>query len=158
MIDKSVDFDEYYEEDTLKDRFMSFKVNNIQYALELSLITEIISVQKITEIPNVKNFIIGIINLRGSIIPIVSLRRRFNLEQIPYNEKTCIIVVNYDNHNVGLLVDEVSEVLSIPQDLIENPPITNKGFESKFILGIGKINDKFVTLLRIYDLLFDIDG
>lgn len=151
-----VELDEFYDdEDTLSDRFMAFYTNKILYALELIYITEIVSIQQITNVPNTKPYILGIINLRGSIIPVVSIRQRFGLNEAKFTETTCIMVVNVGDHSVGLLVDEVSEVVNMTSENIDPPPITNKGFQSKFISGIAKVDGKIITILNINNLLFD---
>lgn len=146
---------DYYEDDTLKDRYMAFYINNILYGIELKFVTEIVSIQKITDVPNTKKYLLGIINLRGSIIPVVSARRRFGIKDVEFTDKTCIMVVNYNEHNVGIVVDEVSEVINITENFIEEPPLTNKGFMSMFISGIGKIDNKVVTIININNLLFE---
>ena len=143
------------EEDTLKDRYLTFHTGKQTYAVEIRYVTEIIGIQKITKVPNIKKYIKGIINLRGSIVPIIDIRTRFNMPEIDYNERTCIIVVNINDTEVGLIVDEVSEVINIPEDIQSSPPETNKGTESRFISGVSKISETIVIILDIYRLLYD---
>lgn len=143
------------DEDTLKDRYLTFYLGKQTYALEIKYITEIIGIQKITKVPNIKSFIKGIINLRGSIVPIVELRKRFRLSDVEYDERTCIIVVNINNVEVGIIVDEVAEVINIPEEEISPAPETNKGTESRFISGMSKISDKIIILLNIEKVLYD---
>lgn len=143
------------EEDTLKDRYLSFIIGDEDYGIEIKYVTEIVGIQKITDVPNIKNYIKGIINLRGIIIPVVEVRTRFGIDTIEYNDRTCIIVVNVKSVAIGLIVDEVSEVLNIPVANIDPPPQTNKGTQSKFIRGIGKIGNQVKIILDIYKLLYE---
>jgi purine-binding chemotaxis protein CheW len=145
------------DEDTQKDRFLSFKVDKEFYAIEIKYVIEIIGIQKITKVPNIKDYIRGIINLRGNIIPVLDVRTRFMLPSIPYNDRTCIVVVKISNTAIGLIVDEVQEVVSITEDRIAPPPQTNKGSHSRYISGIGKVGKHVNILLNINKLLYDDD-
>ncbi len=151
--------DNFYEdeEDTLRDRYLTFVLGSEHYAFEIKYVTEIIGIQKVTEVPNIKEYIKGIINLRGIIVPIVDVRKRFGMEQIEYDDRACIIVVTINNTNIGLIVDEVAEVLSIPEDSISPAPLTNKGSKSRFILGMGKVDMNVKIVLDINKLLYDED-
>lgn len=143
------------DEDTQKDKFLTFHIGNEDYAIDIKFVNEIISIQKITPVPNIKKFIKGIINLRGNIIPVIDVRLRFRIPEIEYTDKTCIIVTNINNIQVGLIVDEVSEVLTIPEDRISQPPQTNKGAKSRYIQGIGRIGKKVKVMLNLSKLLYD---
>lgn len=143
------------DENTLQDRYLTFKLGTEQYAFEIKYVTEIIGIQKITEVPNIKEYIKGIINLRGIIYPVVEVRKRFNMPEIEYDDRTCIIVVTLNNTGIGLIVDEVAEVLTILPKQISPPPQTNKGSQSRFINGIGKIGDQVKIMLDIHKLLYD---
>lgn len=143
------------DEDTLKDRYLSFIIGDEDYGIEIKYVTEIVGIQKITQVPNVKEYIKGIINLRGIIIPVVEVRTRFRMNLIEYNDRTCIIVVNVRNVAIGLIVDEVSEVLNIPKNIIDPPPQTNKGTNSAFIQGVGKVGNDVKFILDINKLLYD---
>lgn len=147
--------DGFEDEDTLENRYLTFRVNNEHYALEIRHVTEILGVQKITRVPNTRDFIIGIMNLRGIIYPVLDVRRRFGIPTIEWNDRTCIVVIQVDNVGLGLLVDEVSEVVTMPPETISEAPSTNKGAQSKFIAGIGKLGDALIILLDIYRLLWD---
>jgi len=142
-------------ENTMLDRYLTFKLGNEQYAFEIKYVTEIIGIQKVTPVPNIKKYIKGIINLRGIIYPVVCVRNRFDLSEIPYNDRTCIIVVNVNNNGIGLIVDEVAEVLKITPEQISPPPQTNKGSKSLFIKGIGRISGNVKIILDINRLLYD---
>ncbi len=145
------------EEDTQKDKYLSFSLADEDYAIEIKHVNEIIGMQKFTEVPNVKRYIKGIINLRGNIIPVVDVRTRFKVEQIDYDDRTSIIVVMNQNIMIGLIVDEVSEVLKITEDKIASRPQTNKGSQSKFIQGVGKVGEDVKIILDLQRLLFDED-
>ncbi len=143
------------EEDTQKDKYLSFRIADEFYAIEIRYVKEIFGIQKITSVPNVREYIKGIINLRGIIIPIVDVRLRFKLTETEYDEKTCIIVVNYNETPIGLIVDEVSEVLNLPESKIKPPPQTNKGSKSRFIAGIGKDGEEVKMILNLGKFLYD---
>ena len=156
-IDDEDDDDDLYDEDedTQKDKFLTFHLAGEDYGIEIAHVTEIIGIQKITEVPDMPDFVKGVINLRGKVIPVMDVRRRFNLEARDYDDRTCIIVVDIRGTAVGLVVDKVNEVADIPADQIEPPPMTKQGSASRFIQGIGKIGDEVKILLTIDRLLFD---
>ena len=142
------------EEDTLKGRFLTFRLAEEDYGLEIRYVTEIIGIQKITEVPDMPGFVKGVINLRGKVIPVMDVRARFCLPEREYDERTCIIVVNVEEKSVGLVVDKVNEVASIPDEQIEPPPRT--GQEScSYIQGIGKIGEEVKILLDVKRLLYE---
>jgi len=143
------------EDDTLSNRYLTFNIGDEVYGFEILYVTEIIGMQKITKVPNIADFIKGIINLRGIIYPVVSVRKRFGLEEIPYTEKTCIILVKVRNMGVGLIVDNVAEVLRIEPVNVFPPPQTYKGSKSKYISSIAKIDKDVKILLDLEKLLFD---
>ncbi len=150
-----LDDDLYDDEDTQKDKFLTFHLAGEDYGLEIAYVTEIIGIQKITEVPDMPEFVKGVINLRGKVIPVMDVRSRFNLELREYDERTCIIVVDMKETAVGLVVDQVNEVVDIPEDQIEPPPKTGKKSSSRFIQGMGKMGDDVKILLRVDKLLFD---
>jgi len=143
------------EEDTQKGKFLTFTLGNEVYGLEIKYVTEIIGIQAITEVPELPEYIRGIINLRGKIIPVMDVRLRFNKPFREYNDRTCIIVVDIKDISVGLIVDEVSEVLAIQDQEIVPPPDFNKEFSNKYIKGIGKIGSEVKLLLNCSKLLND---
>ncbi len=147
--------EDYLDEDTQKDRYLSFIIDDEEYAIEIKHVIEIVGIQKITRVPNIKPFIKGIISLRGTITPVVDVRARFSLPPIPYDDRTCIIIVTLGTSEIGLIVDEVQEVISIPEDNISNSPQTTKGNHGRFISGIGKVGNAIKILLNIDKLLYD---
>ena len=141
-------------EDTLKGKFLTFQLAEVGYGIEIRHVTEIIGIQKITDVPDMPDFIRGVINLRGKVIPVMDVRLRFNLPSRPYDERTCIIVVNLDGKSVGLVVDEVSEVLEIPAEQIEPAPSSSKG-KNRYIQGMGKVGEEVKILLDVSRLLYE---
>ena len=140
------------EEDTQKGRFLTFFLDKESYGIEIQFVTEIIGIQSITEIPELPEYVRGIINLRGKIIPVMDVRLRFKKEPREYNDRTCIIVVDIINISIGLIVDSVSEVLTIPEQDIVDPPEMNKGF-NRYIKKIGKAGGDVKLLLDCEKLL-----
>jgi len=143
------------EEDTQKGKFLTFTLGNEAYGLEIKYVTEIIGIQEITKVPELPEYIIGIINLRGKIIPVMDVRLRFNKSFREYNDRTCIIVIDIKDISVGLIVDEVSEVLTIQDKEIVPPPDFNKDFSNRYIKGIGKVGNEVKLLLNCSKLLND---
>lgn len=143
----------FYEEDTQKGKYLTFALGDEQYAIEIRHVVDIIGIQDITEIPNQPEYIMGVINLRGKIIPTMDVRKRFNKSFNDYNNRTCIIVVELNAVSVGLIVDMVLEVIAIPDEQIAEPPTFNTDFKNKFILGIGKIQNEIVIILDSDKLL-----
>ncbi len=141
------------EEDTMKDKFLTFNIGKEIYGIEIEYVTEIIGLQTITEMPELPEYIMGIINLRGKIIPVMDVRIRFKKPFREYNDRTCVIVVDIKDLSIGLIVDSVSEVLSIPDENIVNPPEINKGIQNKYIKGIGNSDKEVKLLLDCHKLL-----
>jgi len=141
------------EEDTQKGRFLTFSLGKESYGLEINYVTEIIGIQPITEIPELPDYIKGIINLRGKIIPVMDVRLRFKKEPKEYSDRTCIIVIDIKDTSIGLIVDSVSEVITIPNQDIVEPPQMNKGFQNRYIKGIGKTGNDVKILLDCEKLL-----
>lgn len=147
--------EEMEEEDTLKGRFLTFSLENQAYGIEIKYVTEIIGIQPITEVPEVPPYIKGIINLRGKIIPVIDVRIKFKRKAIEYDDRTCIIVVDIQNLSVGLIVDNVSEVITISDENIVPPPDYKTGFQNRYIKGIGKVGSDIKLLLDCNKLLKD---
>ncbi len=153
----NVDQQAYLEqqEDTQHGRFLTFSIGEEDYGIEIRHVTEIINMQEINKIPEVPDYIKGIINLRGKIIPVIDVRLRFKKEPISYNDRTCIIVIDTGEISVGLIVDYVSEVISIEDKSIAPPPDMRIGIQNKYIQGIGKIGSKVILLLECQKLFLD---
>ncbi|MDF2890698.1 MAG: cheW4 [Clostridia bacterium] len=146
--------DELFEvEDTQKGKYLTFNIGTEFYGIEIKYVTEIIGIQVITEVPELPEYIRGIINLRGKIIPVMDVRLRFKKTFREYNDRTCIIVVDIKDISVGLIVDSVSEVLNIPERDIVEPPQMNRGFNNRYIKKIGKVGNDVKLLLNCEKLL-----
>ncbi len=145
------------EEDTQKGKFLTFSLGKEMYAIEIKFVTEIIGIQPITEVPELPAYVKGIINLRGKIIPVMDVRLRFKKKAVEYNDRTCVIVVEVKDLSVGLIVDNVSEVLSITDEDIVPPPDMNRGTENKYIKAIGKVEKEVKLILDCERLMNDND-
>lgn len=141
------------EEDTQKGRYLTFLIGKETYGIEIRFVTEIIGIQAITEIPELPEYIKGIINLRGKIIPVMDIRLRFKKEPREYNDRTCVIVVDISDVSIGLIVDSVAEVLAISDEDVVEPPQMNKGFNNRYIKNIGKAGNDVKLLLDCEKLL-----
>jgi len=148
----SVDED-LIDDDAQKDRYLTFKLANEDYGLDISHVKEIVGLQKITTLPDMPNFVKGVINLRGTVIPVIDMRTRFRLGPEAYNDRTCVIVVNIGQVKVGLVVDTVREVLTIPDTHISPPPKVRSGDSNCFVRGLGRVDDQIKILLDINQLL-----
>ncbi len=131
-------------------KIVSFKIKDEEFAFEIMKIVEVIKIKEITEVPTAPSFMEGIINLRGKIIPIIDLRRRFNLETKEKTKKNRIIIIEYQkNQLAGVIVDEVQKVLNIKKEEILPPPSTLVSAGGKYIEAIIKIEDRIIVLLNI---------
>lgn len=149
IIDKATEL----EEDTLKNRYLTFSIGQEVYGIEIRYVIEIVGIQKITAIPELPQYVKGIINLRGKIIPVMDVRLRFKKEPKDYNDRTCVIVIDVKGTSIGLIVDTVSEVISIPEQDIVEPPQMNKGVSNKYIKKIGKVGNDVKLLIDCEKLL-----
>ncbi len=141
------------QEDTQYGKYLTFALGAEVFGIEIRHVTEIIGMQAITKVPEVPAYVKGIINLRGKIIPLIDMRLKFNKESIPYDDRTCIIVIEVKQIPVGLIVDNVDEVLNISDENIASPPETKTNADNKYIQGIGKAGDKVQLLLDCEELL-----
>jgi purine-binding chemotaxis protein CheW len=140
-------------EDTQKGKYLTFHLAKEDYGIEIRYVTEIIGIQKITEVPDMPAFVKGVINLRGKVVPVMDVRTRFDMPVREYDDRTCIIVVNIDDKSVGLVVDKVNEVADIPENQIEAPPRTTRE-STGYIQGMGKIGNEVKILLNVQKLLY----
>lgn len=147
------------EHDTQRDKYVTFKSGNEYFGLKIEYVNEIIVFQEITQIPESEDYIKGLINLRGKIIPVIDVRIRFKQEPIEYNDRTCIIVINVKDTVVGLIVEKIAEVVEITEDNILDSPTL--GHEEKqqnqYVYGIGKVGESVKLLLDPDRLLKDED-
>ena len=145
------------ERDTQKGKYVTFKSGNEYFGLKIQYVNEIIVFQEITKIPESEDYIKGLINLRGKIIPVIDVRLRFKQEPFEYTDRTCIIVVNVKNIVVGLIVEKIAEVVEIQDENIIPSPSVGKADKSqnKYVYAIGKVGDKVKLLLDPDRLLND---
>lgn len=138
-------------------KFVTFKSGNETYGLKIDYVNEIIGYQDITEIPESEDYIKGLINLRGKIIPVIDVRIRFKQEPFEYTDRTCIIVINYKEHTVGLIVEKIAEVVELADENILPSPSIGKADRSnnKYVYAIGKLGDDVKLLLDPDKLLND---
>ncbi|BCZ45619.1 chemotaxis protein CheW [Clostridium gelidum] len=143
------------EEDTQKDKYLIFSIGKEAYGIDIKYVIEIIGIEPITEVPQLENYIKGVINLRGKIIPVMDVRLKFKKEEKEYDDRTCIIVVEIEGICIGLIIDRVLEVVSIDENNISPPPKTssNKDNANKYIKGIGKIQNEVRLLIECHKLL-----
>jgi len=133
-------------------KYLTFKLADEEYGVEILKVREINGVMDITAVPQMPSFMKGVINLRGKVIPVIDLRRRFGIEEIEHTEQTCIIVVDVGKE-IGIITDTVSEVLDIPGANIEPPPSMGGSVDTSFILGMGKVGEAVKILLDIDKVL-----
>ncbi len=148
---------EEFEEDNIEDMYLIFGIVNENYAVGIMYVTEVISLQKILEVPDVPDYIKGVINLRGNVIPIMDLRQRFGLEALEYSDRTVIIVLETNDIKTGLVVDCVKDVLEIDPKEIDPPPNRNDVDDQQVVLGMGKHGDSISIMLDVKKLLFSKD-
>ena len=133
-------------------KFLTFKLGNEEYGVEILKIRELIGIMEITRVPQTADFVQGVINLRGKVIPVIDLRAKFGLERVDYDDQTCVIVVEVGTL-MGIIVDTVCEVHDIPADEIEPAPALGCEVDTSFILGMGKVGDEVKILLNIDSVL-----
>ncbi len=138
-------------------KYLTFVLGSEEFGLEILKVREIIGYMDITSVPQTPPHVKGVVNLRGQVIPVVGLRLKFGMEEIEVSEQTCIIVVEINNgerqFQTGIVVDNVSEVLDIAAEQIEDAPQFGSSVNTDFILGMGKINDSVKILLDIDKVL-----
>lgn len=139
--------EEEEEEDTQHGKFLTFRLGEEVFGIDIGHVTEIIGIQAITKVPEVPNYVKGIINLRGKIIPVIDIRLKFNKNPVDYDELTCIIVIDIEEATLGFIVDSVVEVLKISDDNIVAPPDYKTGSQNKYIKGIGRTEKDAKLLL-----------
>ncbi len=141
------------EKDSTLLQLVTFHVGDEEFGVEILKVQEIIRMMGITRVPRAPDFVEGVINLRGRVIPIIDLRKRFGMSSREHDKHTRIIVVEINNVIVGFIVDSVSEVLRIPKDTVEEPPAIISGIESDYFSGVGKLEDRLLILLDLDRLL-----
>ncbi len=141
-------------EDTMKDMFLCFEIGSENYAIEVLAVKEIINIFSITPVPDTPACIKGIVNLRGDIAPVMSVRLRFGKEEKEYGDQTCIIVLNTNDMIIGLIVDSVSGCAIIPDEDILPAPSAKLNKANLFVKNIGKTEGSMKLLIDVEKLLF----
>ena len=137
-------------------QYIVVKLDNEQYGIDISFIDNIVRLQQITRVPKAQHFFKGVINLRGEIIPVMSIRRKFDLEDKEYTNATRIIIVKPEsNAKIGILVDEVREVVTLEESSIEKAVYDEQGVN---LIGVGKYNDTLISLLNIQGIISELDN
>lgn len=134
-------------------QLVSFTLDKEEFGIDILKVQEINRTPNITRVPNCPDFIEGVINLRGRIVPIIDLRKRFGMQAAEQSKDTRIIVVEVLSKIVGFIVDSVSEVLRIPHSVIDPPPPLVAGIRAEFIEGIGKLENRLLILLNLEKIL-----
>ncbi|MDR2123403.1 MAG: chemotaxis protein CheW [Desulfovibrio sp.] len=145
--------DEAKRQDDELLQLVTFSIGEEEFGVDILKVQEIIRTMEITKVPRAEAFVEGVINLRGKVIPIIDLRRRFGLDSKVHDKHTRIIVIEINNMIVGFVVDSVSEVLRIPAGTVEPPPPVVAGVDSEYISGVGKLQDRLLILLDLDKLL-----
>lgn len=144
-------------QDAQKDKYITFLSGEEYFGIQIQNVNEIIVFQEITEVPESEDYIKGLINLRGKIIPVIDVRLRFGQEPFTYNDRTCIIVINVKETVVGLIVEKIAEVVEIPKsDILPSPsigPMDKR--KDEYVYGIGKVGDQVKLLLDLDRLISD---
>lgn len=138
---------------------LSFNVGDAIYAIEIKYIKEIIEVEQITLVPKIPGHIKGVINLRGKVVPVISVRRRFDIEEVPYDSRTCIIVLEFeDGEQVGIIVDRVQEVVDVKASDISKTPDSKNVNANKYIKSIVHFENNIILLIDCSKLINDDRG
>lgn len=136
-------------------QLVSFNIGSEEFGVDILKVQEINRMVEITKVPQAPHYVEGVINLRGKVIPIIDLRKRFNLELKEQDKNTRIVVVDIAGNIMGMIVDSVSEVLRLPSDTVEPPPDLVTGINSEYINGVAKLEDRlliFLDLSKVVDM------
>ncbi len=140
-----------------EQQYLTFILGGEMFAIEILNIREIIEYGALTTVPMMPAFIRGVINLRGAVVPVIDLSVRFGRPPVAVTRRTCIIIIEIDNagerQDIGVVVDSVSEVLEIPANMVEPPPAFGARIRTDFIQGMGKVNERFVIILNVHNVL-----
>lgn len=134
-------------------QLVTFMLGDEEFGVDILLVKEIIRPLQITAVPNSPSYVEGVINLRGTVIPVIDLRRRFSMISKDASSQTRIIVIEFSNARIGFIVDNVSEVLRIRNDTVEPPPPVVADIDSEYISGVGKLKDRLLILLDMKKLI-----
>lgn len=137
-------------EDTQADKYLSFRIGDESYCIGIRYVTEIIELQRISAVPDMPKSIKGVINLRGSVIPVMDLRLRFGIEERAYDDRTCVVIADVRSLPIGFIVDTVEEVSEMPAAGIEPAPrLRSRSGEARYVSGFGKAGGKVKILIDV---------
>lgn len=137
-------------------QYVVFNLNKEEFGIEIMKVKEIIPYKETTSIPNTPDFIEGVINYRGNVVPIINLKKRFNLDDAQITDDTRIIVINLEDKEIGFIVDQASQTLRLDENEIDSTPDVIKEVDKRFISGVGKIDEnRLLILLDLYNVLTD---
>ncbi len=141
------------ENKTMEGKYLTFVLGDEVYGIEILSVREIIGLIDITSVPQTPDYMKGVINLRGKVIPVIDLRLKFSMQEEEHTQETCVIVVEVSGTSIGIIVDSVSEVSDISSEEIESAPSFEQGIDTDFIMGLGKVKDKIIIMLDIETVL-----
>ena len=158
LTDAKMDIPDVIVEDEIqKEQYMTFKCSDEIYGISIKYVNEIIGLSQITKVPETQDYLIGLINLRGKIIPVIDVRIRFGKEPLEYNDRTCVIVIDVKSTVIGLIVDAIDEVAAFAENEITPPPsVSDLAMQAKkYVFGIGRVNGEVKLLLDPDKLIND---
>lgn len=138
---------------TARKEFLTFRLGQEEFGIEILKVQEIRSYNVVTRIPNSPNFVKGVINLRGAIVPILDLRMKFNLEQIAHDEFTVVVILNFPGRTIGVIVDAVSDVIGLGETEIQPAPEFSAAFSAEYLLGLATVEQRMIILVDIEKLM-----
>jgi purine-binding chemotaxis protein CheW len=144
-------------------QMVSFKLGTEEFGIDILEVQEIIKYQRITHVPQTPEFVEGVINLRGSVVPVIDLRKKFSLEAKEKDDRTRIVVVNINQKTIGVVVDTVEQVLRLSENQIEKPPDIGTGIVKEYLRGVGKLDQRLLIILHLdkiltSDEIFQLEG
>jgi purine-binding chemotaxis protein CheW len=158
MLEEDLADDLSEDENIQLNKYLLFPLGNELYGIPIDTVINIVELQKITAVPDVPNYIKGLINLRGNVLPVIDLRLRFHMPPRDYDDRTCIIIAKAKEQTFGMIVDTVAEVQDIPPENIEPPvQVMSKQLNTNYLQGIGKVGDSIRLLLNVEKLLDEDD-
>jgi purine-binding chemotaxis protein CheW len=141
------------DEDTIKDKYLTFYIDKQLFGISIVDVVQIVGMQEITDVPEFPPYARGVINLRGTIIPIIDVRMRLKEKEIVCDERTCIIVTNIKGSYIGFIVNSVNEVIDIYNEDISDPPQIGNDYVNTYVTGIAKLSDNIVLLIDLKKIL-----
>lgn len=145
------------ENDGIDQMYLTFSLEEESYGVPITMVTEIVGMQRVMSVPDVPRYIKGVINLRGKVIPLLDVRIRFSMPERPYDDRTVVIVLDVDNAPVGLIVDGVSEVVDIPAEKIDRAASFTGNDTGNVVSGLGHLEERVAILLDVPTLVSGLD-